>query len=83
MSQAQKRARIYADLREQLRVAASQLDTARIALRHTNLAPSMAPHDVRLQLEDVESDITEVLSTLARVRTSCAEAGRHTLHVVE
>ena len=82
MIQAQKRARIYADLREQLRMAASQLDTARIALRHTNLAPSMTPRDVRLQLDDVESEVNEVLSTLARVRKSCTETGRHSLHVV-
>ena len=82
MTQASTQARLYADLREQLRVAASRLDAARIALRHTNLAPSMAPRDVRLQLDGVEFDITEVLSTLAEVRRSCTDAGRHTLRVV-
>ncbi len=82
MSQVQKRAKIYADLRDQLRVAASQLDAARIALRHMNLAPSMSPRDVRLQLDGVEDEVTDVLAALTQVRRSCADAGRHTLQVV-
>lgn len=71
----------YSETRSRVVRATQMMDHARRAAGCTNLPPSMAPADIREQIDHLQELVARVAEELTEARAACVRAGRRGLTV--